>query len=184
MASLIYWATLVGLVVLWPALFMRARLRSPGVPHSDETYTPGRDRIRSGLLFVVGVTTLVAAGYTLVDETIVVQPTLGLSFLAEAAAAFVVAVLPIRGSWTPMRINAAGVLGLLWLLASPLLLIMVYSVSACGCAGTALTYIPPALFGSLDTRSIGLVAIVSPVLSVIAAAMPPQPGTLVTSTPS
>jgi hypothetical protein len=184
MAWLIYWAIPVGLIALWPAVLMGARLSSRGAPDSAETYTPGRDRIRSGLLVVVGVTTLVAAGYTLVDDTIVVRPTLGLSFLAEAAAALVVAVLPIRGSWTPMRINAAGVLGMLWLLAVPLLLIMVYSASGCGCAGTALTYIPPAPFGFLDTRSIALVAIVSPVLSVIAAALPPHPGTLATSTPS
>jgi hypothetical protein len=184
MAQLIYWAIAVGLIALWPALLMRARLSSRDAPDSAETYTPGRDRIRSGLLGVVVVTTLVAAGYTLVDDTIIVRPTLGLSFLAAAAAAFVVAALPIRGPWTPMRINVAGVLGILWLLASPLLLIMAYSASACGCAGSTLTYIPPALFGILDTRSIALIAILSPVLMIVAAALPPHPDRSVASSPS
>jgi hypothetical protein len=73
---------------------------------------------------------------------------------------------------------------MLWLLASPLLLMMAYSASACGCARSTLTYIPPALFGILDTRSIALIAIFSPVLMIAAAALPPHPDRSVASSPS
>jgi hypothetical protein len=162
---------------------LRVRPRAPGVPDSVEVYTLGRDRLRSGFLVAVGIPALAAAAYTLVD-TIVVRPALGLWFLAEGAAVVLIAALPIGGSWIPMRINAAGVLGMLWLLASPLLLIMAYSASACGCARSTLTYIPPALFGILDTRSIALIAILSPVLMIVAAALPPHPDRSVASSPS
>ncbi|MGD0863580.1 MAG: hypothetical protein ABSA21_12655 [Candidatus Limnocylindrales bacterium] len=64
-----------------------------------------------------------AAGYALLDETMIARPALGLLFTAEAPAAGMLALLPIGDAWTALRCRTAVVVGVVWLFFSPWLFV-------------------------------------------------------------
>ena len=174
MAWLIYMLPPLALILLWPILAFRAGRRSRGMPSiATETSAPGRDVWRSALAGAACALALVAAAYALADQTILAQPGLGLLLLAEAATAGMLALFPVHDHWTRLRGHAAVVAAVAWLYIAPVMFFLSIIATACACASTGPTYVPPTLLGLLGTRAwIDLAIIGNPVLLILAAMLP------------